>query len=203
MKRDLELLYEIGSFRYVERTWKHFLGADFANNAEHSFKVAWMALMIAHYEGEKDSEKILKIALMHDIIESRTGDTNYLSRQYVVQDENMALEDVFKGTPLLTEMRELWREYKERKSLASKIVKDADNLDVDMELMEQRSKGNMLGTHWLSHRKLGVYPKLYTKTAKRMWKEIWNSNPHDWHLNARNRFNGGDWKTDRKKSKKK
>ncbi len=193
-KRDLEFLYEVGSLRHMPRLWKRFLTPDFKNNTEHTFRVAWIALMIANIEGTGNHEKILKLALLHDLPESRSTDVDYLSRQYVERNEDLAARDVFETTSLEEEFLELWHEYSERKSIEAKIVKDADNLDVDMELQEQETRGFKLKKFWSKQRDTAVYKKLYTKTAKRLAKLINKSNPHDWHLNGRNRFNAGDWK---------
>lgn len=38
LKRDLELLYEIGCFRFINRVWVQLLAPNFANNAEHSMR---------------------------------------------------------------------------------------------------------------------------------------------------------------------
>lgn len=78
--KDLDFLYEMGCIRFIQRTWKHFLNADFQNLAEHHFRVAWIALMLAKLEKAQNADKILKMALVHDLAESRTGDVNYLQR---------------------------------------------------------------------------------------------------------------------------
>lgn len=195
IKRDIELLFEVGAFRFIDRAWKQFLNPDVANNAEHTFRTLWIALTIAKYEKNVDTGKLLKMALVHDIPESRCGDAHYLSRQYVEQDEMMAIEDVFEKTIYGSDMKELMVEYKERQSIESKIVKDADNIDVELELKELEFKGHSLGKIWEKGRQERVYPSLYTKTARLLWDEIKNSNPHNWHLNSNNnRFRGGDWK---------
>lgn len=193
MKRDLELLYEIGCMRFLQRNWRQFLNADFSNETEHTFRVVWIALILSKHEGAKDEGKIVRMALVHDIGESRSGDVHYVSRQYTSRDEEKAMDDVLRGTSLEGEMLELWREYEDRKTIEAQIVKDADNLDVDFELREQEAKGETLKKYWEDMRK-DVYERLYTKSAKSMWKEIQASNPHDWHFHARNRFNEGDWK---------
>lgn len=191
--RDLELLYEIGALRFVSRTWRQFLNADFANNAEHSFRVAWIALMIAGMEGVGNHEKILKMALVHDLPESRTGDVNYLTRQYTERLNEKAVLDVFAGTQLGEEMVALWHEYEQRKCLEAKIVKDADNLDVDFELYEQAARGETHQSNYLDGRELVYKTQLFTKSAKKIWESLRGSNPHDWHLNAPNRLRVGDW----------
>lgn len=194
MKRDLEFLYEIGTLRYLQRKWRQFLNADFQNIAEHKFRVVWVAMVIAMHEGVRDINKVIKMALVHDIAESRTGDADYVARQYNVRDEEVAIKDMLQDTTLEKEFIELWKEYEAKKTKEAQIVKDADNIDVDLELKEQEVKGYKLHPKWLEMRKMVAEDKLYTKTAKKLWKEIQRSNPHDWHVNARNRFTAGDWK---------
>lgn len=168
------------------------MNPDFQNNAEHTFRVAWIALILAAREGG-NQEKILKMALLHDLPESRANDVDYLSRQYVERNENLGLADIISNTALEDELIKIWEEYETRKSIEAKIVKDADNLDVDLELVEQAAKGHQHKTLWKEKRRENVYPKLYTKSAKKLWKRIYSANPHDWHTKGRNRHNAGDW----------
>jgi putative hydrolase of HD superfamily len=193
MQRDIELLFEISAFRHVQRTWKRFLNPDVANCAEHTWRVVWTALTIAKHEGGVDQEKLLKMALIHDLAESRTGDVDYISRQYTKRDEEQAANDMFGGTIHQDEI-EILKEYEKRESKEAKIVKDADNIDVEIELLELEYKGHSLGTILNKDRKEVVYPKLFTETAKKMFDEIHKTNPHNWHINGRNRINAGDWK---------
>jgi putative hydrolase of HD superfamily len=203
LARDIQLLFEIGTLRHVDRVWKQFMNPDVANCADHIFRTAWIALTIAKYEGAGDHEKILKIALAHDLSETRTGDVHYLSRQYTARNDKMAVEDIFEGTLHKNEMTELMNEYEERKTIEAKIVKDADNIDVELELCELRAKGYSLGRIWTERRLELLYPKLFTKTAERMWKEVAKSEPHDWHNKSpRNRFEKGDWQKQKKNGKK-
>lgn len=194
IKRDTELLFEIGCMRYLPRSWRRFFNPDVANNTEHTFRVIWIALMLAEYEKKGNKEKILKMGLIHDLTESRTGDVDYLSRQYVERKEIKAINDVLKNTILEKELSALWREYEQRKCIEAQMVKDADSLDVELELVEQKQCSHSLGVLWNSQRRKIVYSKLYTESAKKFWRAIHSSKIHDWHVNANNRFKGGDWK---------
>jgi putative hydrolase of HD superfamily len=193
MDRDIEFLYEIGTLRFIPRQWKRFLNADFANLAEHHLRVMWLAMIIAKYE-KADVGKVLKMAIAHDIAESRTGDVDYLSRQYVERHEELGFKDMVQDTSLEKELIELQKEYVKRESLEAKIVKDADNLDVDFELAEQEVRGFKLRYAWQSQRAYVGGNKLYTKTAQNIWKKIQKSDPNAWHIKGRNRLNAGDWK---------
>lgn len=192
-KRDIELLYEIGNFRYMRRMWQRFLNPDFQNNTEHSFRVAWIALILSAREKNGNHEKILKMALAHDLPESRCGDVDYIARQYTMRDEDQAIKDIFSGSSLGEEMVKVWREYEKRKSIEAKLVKDADNLDVELELQEQGARGHAINKIWEKYRDERVFPRLYTASAKILWREIHISNPFDWHLLGKNRFQKGDW----------
>jgi|TARA_R110002074_G_scaffold281947_2_gene453431 putative hydrolases of HD superfamily len=191
-KRNIEFLYEIGTIRFIPRIWRQFLNKDFANLSEHIFRVIWTAIIIAKEENA-DINKVIKMALIHDIVESRNSDVHYLSRMYTKRNDVAAIKDILKETSIEDEFLELFYEYEERKSIEAQIVKDADNLDVDFELQEQYVNGIKIKEDFQVMRDR-VYEILFTETAKRMWKEIQNSNPHDWHINGNNRFNNGDWK---------
>lgn len=193
-KRDVELMFEVAAFRYIDRSWKQFLNPDVANNAEHTFRVMWISLTLARYEKDVNHAKLLKMAMSHDLSESRCGDVHYLSRQYVERKENEAVEDIFAGTTH-DDMVALMVEYEKRECIEAKLVKDADNLDVEIELAELRSKGHSLGNLLTEGRDRLVFPKLYTEAAKLFWQEIRSTDPHAWHFDSpKNRFRGGDWK---------
>lgn len=189
--RDIEFLYEIGCARFINRSWKRFLNPEVANLSEHIFRVTWIAMILAKREGIKNTEKVLKMALVHDIAESRSGDVDYISRQYVDRNEDQGIKDMMEDTSIKKEFLELIEEYEKRESIEAKIVKDADNLDVDMELMENKEHSFSKG---LMEKREGVIKQnMFTESAKQMWDEIYATDPHDWHQNGRNRFSKGDW----------
>lgn len=192
--RDVEFLYEIGTLRFSTRTWKQFLNPLSQNLTEHTLRVIWISLILARHEGVTDTGKVIKMALVHDISESRSVDVNYVSRQYADRHEDKAITDTLDGTVLKDEFLSIWEEYERKDCLEAKIVKDADNLDVDLELKELQAMGNTLIDSLHATRQRVAEDKLYTDSAKKFWHEIQDSNPHDWHMLGKNRLNSGDWK---------
>jgi putative hydrolases of HD superfamily len=182
VNRDLEFLYEIGSLRNVPRGWRQHLGMDCASDLEHSFRVAWLALILARMEGVKNEEKILKMALVHDLAETRTSDHSYVQKVYVTSDERSAAQDTFRGTILENLQSEILEEYEARDSIESKIVKDADNLDIDLELKELEERGSRIPAKKAVNRRMVRDNKLYTDSAKKLWDEIQLSDVSSWHL---------------------
>lgn len=194
MKRDLEFLFEMSMLRFMPRQWQRFSEPNVGNNMEHMYRVAWIAMVIAAREGIKDTSKIVKMALVHDVAESRSSDVDYISRQYVKRDEHNAIHDILENTSVEKEFLELIKEYEKRESIEAKIVKDADNLDVDMELREMEANGHGLAGALIPHRDAVVSKRYFTKSAAKMYKQIRTANPHDWHAKSpKNRVYGGDW----------
>lgn len=195
MSRDVELLYELSALRHIPRQWVRFGMPGVSRLAEHHYQVTWIALILAARIKEKvDTDKVLKMALAHDIAESRTNDVDYISRQYVTKDEQRALHDMLKGTSISEEFESLIKEYEQRESLEAKIVKDADNLHVDLELCEQKEQGNGLPDKWRGNRDGVSRKKLFTAEAKQLYKELIDTAPSSWHTESpNNRVHSGDW----------
>src|SRR3989344_524189 len=181
-KRDIEFLFEMGTLKNVQRSWQQFVGMECANNLEHSFRVAFIALLIARMEGVTNEEKILKMALIHDLAEARVSDLNYMHKVYTKGDEDRAANDMLKGTSFVDFFEDILKEYEMRKSPEARIVKDADNLDVDVEMKEFEERGSQLPRKWDAARKIIRDRKLYTKSAKRLWDELAKSDVAAWHL---------------------
>jgi putative hydrolases of HD superfamily len=182
IERDVEFLYEIGTLRNVPRGWAQHLGEGTASDLEHTVRVAWLALMLARREGNGDEAKILKMAIAHDIAETRVSDHSYVQKVYVTNiDEAGAVRDQFDGTSL-SDFVDVVREFEERTSIEAKIVKDADNLDINLELKELEEQGHKLPEKWDGFRRKVRDEKLYTQAAKDFWDAIQASDPSSWHM---------------------
>ncbi len=180
-KRDIDFLFEMGSLRNVPRAWQQILTGRVQNIAEHIFRMTMIAWTIAVQE-KADVNKVLKMCLLHDLGESRAGDIAFMHRDYVTRNEELAVEHMFEETSLRNEALKVLEEYEKRESLEAKIVKDADNLDVDIELKELARIGDSSAISMQKdHRPTVRAKKLYTKSAKKMWDEIQKADSNAWH----------------------
>ncbi len=188
LERNIEFLYEIGTMRNIQRGWRQHLGTDCANVLDHTIRVQWLALILARMETEQgktvNEDKVLKMALVHDAPETRTSDLSYVQKVYADEKEDKAAHDMFEGTIMADFYSDIHKEYHERQSLEAKIVKDADNLDVDFELCELAERGSLLPGKWKGHRQLIRDEKLYTDSAKKLWDNLGKVDVGQWHLNA-------------------
>ncbi|MFA5954877.1 MAG: HD domain-containing protein [Patescibacteria group bacterium] len=181
--RDIEFLYEIGSLNNVDRSWRQHLAMKCATVPEHTMRVIWLALLIARQETGADEDLIIKMAMVHDIAETRVSDLSYIQKVYVTPDENRAVSDLFAGT-VFGDFENILKKYDARDSLEAKIVKDADNLDVEIELKELEERGSKLSQKWAATRRIVRDKKLYTDSARTIWDELQTSDPADWHLTS-------------------
>ncbi|MDP3953596.1 MAG: HD domain-containing protein [bacterium] len=180
-KKDIDFLFEIGSLRNVQRAWRQQMGVDVANNLEHSFRVAFIALVLARMESVEDEGKIMKLALMHDLEESRTADHSHFQKPYVKLDKEKATKDVFEGTSLEDFYKDLFKEYKKMESMEAKIVKDADQLDIDFELKELEEQGHQIPVKWLKSRNKIKKETFHTESAKKLYELVWKTDRSDWY----------------------
>lgn len=184
--RDLDFLYEVGCLRNMDRVWVQFHRPNVANVAEHIMRVAWIAQVLAAREGA-DAGKVVRMALVHDLGKSRAGDGHWMNRPYMKRDETKAIAATAAGTSVEADANELWAEFKAAKTLEAQIVKDADNLDVDLEMHERRGEWHF-ATASEKLRKHVFEQKLFTQSAKDLWQEIQDSDPHRWYVDEFNRL---------------
>jgi len=181
--RDLEFLYELGSMRHVQRAWRQHLATDCANDMEHTLRVLWIALALGRKEGSINEEKLMKMALVHDIAETRVSDLSHLQKRYVKTDEKLAVHELFSGTTF-SDFESVVEEYNKRECLEAKVVKDADHLDVDIELKELQERGHAIPEKWKENRAFVRKEKLSTDSAKKLWDQIQTSDPSSWYLDT-------------------
>ena len=179
--RDLDFLFEVGSLRHVSRAWKQSLGMPVENVLEHSIRLMIIALIIARREGVKDEAKIMKMALFHDLAESRTLDSAFIHKEYVTRHTEKAEHDQLAGTSFEGDIT-LLEEYNKRESIESKIIKDADHLEVDIELRELAKVGSTTAAKWQEGRRQIRDNKLHTESAKKLWDELQETDPDAWQL---------------------
>ncbi|WP_038055805.1 HD domain-containing protein [Thermodesulfobacterium hydrogeniphilum] len=180
LNKYADLLFEVAFLKRIERTGYPYLGTGKENIASHSFGVAFCAWILAELSGEKvNKEKLLKMALIHDLHETRTGDFNAVNKLYNKADEKRAFEDAFEGIHLKEEVLTLWKEYRDMETLEAKLVHDADVIDLIIQLKEQKDLNNPYAEKWIEYAK----PRLVTPIAKKLLEAILNTEWCAWWYN--------------------
>jgi putative hydrolase of HD superfamily len=175
LKRTVLFFFELGMLKRTRRTGYQFLGSGGESVADHSFRVALIAHMLARMTGA-DAYKATMMGLLHDLPEARTGDRNYMNKKYVVADEGKALLDQTEGLPHGPEIRDLVGEFWASASLEAQLARDADQLDLMLELKAQLDLGNQQAREWL----LYAQRRLKTQEAMALAMEIMTTDWSDW-----------------------
>src|SRR5690606_1262454 len=74
--KQIDFIKEIDKIKYIQRRTKLFNSDRRENDAEHSWHLAMMAIVLSeHSDYEIDLLKVIKMVLIHDIVEIDSGDT--------------------------------------------------------------------------------------------------------------------------------
>ena len=112
--------------------------------ADHTFSMAIMGMIFSDLENH-DTEKILKIILLHDLAESITGD---MTPEQISKDEKTVLENntikkILRDLPpeLQKQYSVLWDEYQSNNTKEAKIVHQLDRLEMALQAKIYSNEG--------------------------------------------------------------
>jgi putative hydrolase of HD superfamily len=137
----LSLLIELQRLKGLDRTGWTLRGLPNGTEsvAAHSFGVSVTAMLLADEMKargvEVDTERVLRMALIHDWAETRIGDmprtaTHYFGSDVRKEAETKAFADMVAGAATETRLSNLHYDYERRDSLEARVVKAADILDL-------------------------------------------------------------------------
>lgn len=121
------------------------------NDAEHSWHLALMAIVLAeHAEGEINLQRVLTMHIIHDIVEILAGDTfayDTVGNEGKVERERLAAQELFGRLPedQAESLKALWEEFEARETADARYAASLDRLQP---MMLNYHGG---GTAWLKH----------------------------------------------------
>lgn len=176
MKKLADFLFEAGMLKRTPRTGFQFLGSGSESVAEHILRTVYTAYCLSYMAKNIDKNKLILLALFHDFLEARTGDLNYMNKKYTTTDEKKAMEDAINDLPFEKEVRALFNELWEEKTYEAKLAKDADNLELLLQLKEQKDLGNPYANDWIQF----TLQRIVTEEGKILAEEILNTDSTEW-----------------------
>ncbi|MFJ8308245.1 MULTISPECIES: HD family hydrolase [unclassified Streptomyces] len=173
-------LYEAGTLKHARRTGWWMAGVrDPESVAEHSWRTALMATVIARLEGA-DPARAALLAVWHDTQETRTGDVNHLGKKYSsgASDARAVTADQTTGMPdvLALAVRDLVDEYEAKESPEALCARDADKLECLLQGIEYKAQGYDNAQRWIDNSR----GRLVTETAMRLADELLAQGSLDW-----------------------
>lgn len=135
LARQVRFLLEIDKLKRVLRQTWHLDQSRRENDAEHSWHLAVMAVLLAEYAAEPnlDLARVVKMALVHDLVEIDAGDTfayDEVAARDKAQREQQAAERIFNLLPAdqARAVRQLWDEFEARRTPEARYAAALDRL---------------------------------------------------------------------------
>ncbi|MCE4566580.1 HD domain-containing protein [Maribellus sp. CM-23] len=173
LQKQIEFIKEIDKIKYIRRRTKLFNSDRNENDAEHSWHLALMAMVLSKYaDDEIDLCKVIKMVLIHDIVEIDAGDTFIYDENKNHENTAEELKSAKRIFGILPEKQaaefiELWTEFEDGISNEAKFARSMDRL----EPLLQNTSNN--GGTW---KEFGVkYETVYEKkkAIRNGSKELW------------------------------
>jgi putative hydrolase of HD superfamily len=179
-KDIVKFLYETGQLKRVKRSGWWIAGVENPETvAEHSFRTVVIAYILAQLEGV-DLEKVLTMALFHDMGEARTNDAHRIVRRYAKWEDvdRKAVEDQSRRLPdgIAKRMISLFEELGEEVSPEAGVVRDADLLECIVQAREYQTIGYHDVADWI----FNAQAALTTESAKKIAMECLKTEPREW-----------------------
>ena len=161
--KQIEFIKEIDKIKYIQRKTKLFNSDRPENDAEHSWHLALMAMVLSEHANQSvDLLKVIKMVLIHDIVEIDAGDTFIYDTEKNhtnTEVERLAAQRIFGILPAeqAEELIALWEEFEVGQTHDAQFARAMDRL----EPLLQNSSNN--GGTW---NEPGVnYEKVYAKKS--------------------------------------
>lgn len=149
--KQLSFIHEIDKLKYVQRMTCLFNSTRNENDAEHSWHLCMMALVLHGQSNEKvDLLKVIKMLLIHDVVEIDAGDTflfDTTKNHTNTEEELKAAKRIFGMLPedQAMDLIQVWKEFEATETAEAKFAKAIDRLAP----MMQNATNN--GGTWAQH----------------------------------------------------
>ena len=185
MKSIVNFLFEVGMLKKTPRSGYFFLGSGEESVAEHIMRMTYIGFVMAKLDPKLDECKLIKMCLLHDLAEARTGDHNYVHKKYVDVNEKKAIRDLAGNLPFGPEILALCEEFNELKTRESKLANDADQIEHILQLKECMDLGSPHARDWIKNAK----KRIKTDIGQKLVDLIIETNSIDWWFQDKD----GDW----------
>jgi len=135
LSKQISFIKEIDKIKYIQRKTKLFNSDRCENDAEHSWHLAMMTIVLAeHSVAPIDVLKVLKMVLIHDIVEIDAGDIFMYDTEKShtnTENERMAAIRIFGLLPTEQgdELIAIWEEFETGVTNEAKFAKSMDRFE--------------------------------------------------------------------------
>tara|TARA_B100001750_G_scaffold101048_1_gene79902 strand:- start:934 stop:1458 length:525 start_codon:yes stop_codon:yes gene_type:complete len=133
-----DFFFQIAGLKKLPRSgWKIKLGLNNSESvAEHSYMMSVMAMVLSDLKSV-DSEKVIKMSILHDWAESKIGDfmPDEIGYDKKSELENYAMMEILESLPqsIQSNYKKLWDEFLVRETPESRLVHELDRLEMALQ----------------------------------------------------------------------
>ena len=133
-----EFFFQIAGLKKLPRSgWKIKLGLnDSESVAEHSYMMSVMSMVLADMKS-LNSEKVIKMSILHDWAESKIGDfmPNEIGYDKKSELENYAMTEILELLPqkIQSDYQDMWNEFLVRDTPEARLVHELDKLEMALQ----------------------------------------------------------------------
>ena len=133
--KQIEFIKEIDKIKYIQRRTCLLNSDRPENDAEHSWHLALMAISLSEHANKPvDILRVLKMVLIHDIVEIDSGDVFVYDKSKShknTEEEFAAAKRIFGLLPenQAKELIDLWKEFEDGETDDAKFAKSLDKLE--------------------------------------------------------------------------
>lgn len=144
MKKEVDLIKNIGRIKRVKRAgWVREGVSEVESVADHSYRVAIMAMIFGERLGV-DTDKLIKMILLHDLGEGIIGDqvvergtkVDSKARDQKDQAELETVKEIFKDLPESKDYTDLHKEASAMETKEAKMLKQLERLEMAVQALE-------------------------------------------------------------------
>ncbi len=174
LEKQLAFITEIDKVKQIFRQTRLYDQSRYENDAEHGWHMSMMALVFSEYasDGGIDICKVMKMALLHDVVEIDAGDQYLYGRDTVdlPKKEAEAARRIFGllPDPQCDEFIALWDEFEARKTPEARFAKAIDRLGPL--LQEHHNHGHAWKKHGVHADTVRKVNRVIEDGAPRIWE---------------------------------
>ena len=184
MNSIANFLFEVGMLSRTPRSGYQFLGSGTESVAEHILRTVFVGYTLCKMDDSLNEMRVLKMCILHDLPEARTGDMNYVNKKYVTVDETKAVKELTDELFFGDDIRSALDEFNARETKESFIARDADQIALILQLKECGDLGNKYSEEWISF----ALQRLMTENGRKLAERIINTDSSHWWFKEK-----GDW----------
>lgn len=175
LEQQIAFLKEIDKIKSIFRRTRLLDDSRYENDAEHAWHLAVMAMTLAEYANDEkiDISKVIKMVLIHDIVEIDAGDTFLYDSELQLEKQGKESHAATRIFGLLPEDQQrafllLWQEFEARETPEAKFAATLDRFEPCIQNVATR--GHAWQKHGISRQQAEAVNEHIANGSEDIWR---------------------------------